>query len=63
MRILDLDYWKEKSVQERIEILEKANAKPSLFRLLLIALHQWLEEPKKPELVDSKVFNLRHRRW
>jgi len=62
MRIIDLDLWKGMSVQERDEILAKANAKPSLFRMLIMAWLKKLEDHKKPCYLDTKIFK-RHRKF
>ena len=49
MRIIDLDLWRDLSVQERDEILAEANAKPSLFKLFIMACLKFLEDYDKPK--------------
>jgi len=56
MRTIPIDDWKKISVQERNEILKEANAKPSLFRLFIQVILKWLEEPKPPPLLSTKIF-------
>ena len=55
MRTIPIDDWKKISVQERNEILERANS-PTIIQLLIQALHKWLEEEKSPPLLDTKIF-------
>ena len=58
MKVLDLDYWKEKNVQERIEILKKINSNPTILELIRRAIFRWLYESKikQPTLLGTKIF-------
>ena len=56
MKILKFEEWRELSNKDRDEILKKANAKPSLFELFLMALYKWIEKPKPPALLETKIF-------
>jgi len=52
---IPLEEWEKLSAQDRLEKL----AKPSIFQLLIMAIMKWLEEPKRPPLLDTIVFKRR----
>jgi len=56
---IPLEEWEKLSAQDRLEKLENLNTKPSIFQLLIMAIMKWLEEPKRPPLLDTIVFKRR----
>lgn len=56
MKHIPIEEFEKLTVQARLERLEKLNAKPSLFDLLILILQKWLYPPKKIGLLSTKVF-------
>jgi len=70
MRVIPIEDWERLSVQDRNEILVEANAKPSLFKLFVMACLKLLEDYDKPKRklnkksikqIDTLVFKSRRR--